>query len=381
MNILFIQKVKALVGSEKYFLELIPALEKRGISTTFICIYNSADKIKTKLFITAYKALNLKIHAFEVTSDKSILKTLHFIRKTYKRDNFDLVHSHLIHADLWSTLLKRTRTIKCPIVSTKHGYDEMFISKHGFDGKLVKRNFYYRLCKFSEQKIKASFAVSNGLKQLFIDSKISDSNTIRTIHHGFDLPKLSENPSETLRLSSNHIIIVGRIIPFKGHEHALKALLIVKERIPNIQLTILGHGDEDLIKKLKTFVKVNNLNDNVSFLGYKSNIYDYLLNADLMIVPSIAEGFGLVFLEAMNAELPIVGFDVPATNEIVKHNESGLLISPYNTKEMGEEIANLLENKIFQKKLSQGAQQRLLSYFCLERMVSETEEFYTDALK
>lgn len=381
MKILFIQKIKALVGSEKYFLELIPELEKRGIKTEFICIYNSFDKVKATLFVDAYKKLGLKIHILEASSDKAILSILKFIKGIVKEGNFDLVHSHLIHADLWSSLLKRLGSIKCPIVSTKHGYDEKYISEKGFDGINIDKNLYYKLCKFSETKIHKSFAVSNGLKQLFIDSEICKKDNITTIHHGFDLPEIETNNNSNYKFSKNQLIILGRIIPFKGHLLVLKALAEVKKTHANFKLIIIGHGDEDLILELKTFVSKNNLQSNVEFIGYKPNIYDYLSNSDIMLVPSIAEGFGLVFLEAMNAKLPIIGFDVAATNEIVTNNETGLLVPAYDIDIMANKIIELIENKPLREKLSLGAKQKLESYFSLKRMVDETIEFYELALK
>lgn len=381
MKILFVQKVKALVGSEKYFLELIPELEKRGVETEFVCIYNVGDKEKTLPFIAAYKKLNLKIHVLEVSSDKAIWSTLKFIKKVVKQNKFDLVHSHLIHADFWTSTLKRLGSIKCPIVSTKHGYDEMYISKHGFDGKKIVKNKYYKLCKFSEKKISNSFAVSNGLRELFIDSGICKSENIRTVHHGFDLPSTENKINHEFRYSPNQLVLLGRIIPFKGHMLALEALAEVRKTTPEFKLIIIGHGDEDLIDKLKRFIKENNLTENVEFLGYKSNVYDFLVNSEIMLVPSIAEGFGLVFLEAMNAGLPIIGFNVPATNEIVKQNETGILIDAYDTGQMAGSIINLINNKSIREKLSNGAKERLLSYFCLDRMVSETMQFYKDSLR
>ena len=381
MKILFVQKVKALVGSEKYFLELIPELENRGIQTEFICVYNFEDKEKTFAFIKAYENLGLKIHVLEVKSDKSIIRTLRFIRMIVKQNSFDLIHSHLIHADLWTSILKRLGSVNCPIVSTKHGYDELFISKYGFDTSKIKSNLYFKICKFSEKKIKLSFAVSNGLKQLFIESGICNSNNIRTIHHGFDLPEISHLKNREYRFSENQLVLLGRIIPFKGHKLAIEALTKVKQRINDFKLLIIGHGDEELIKELKELISNHDLNDNVLFLGYKSNIYDYLNNSDVMLVPSIAEGFGLIFLEAMNAELPIIGFDVPATNEIIEHNVTGEIVPAYDTSIMGDTIVRLLEDKNMNEKLSLGAKHKLLDYFCLDRMVTETIQFYEDAIQ
>jgi glycosyltransferase involved in cell wall biosynthesis len=372
--------VKALVGSEKYFLELVPVLEKKGVSTEFICIYNEADENSTILFIEAYKALGLTMHVHKLKSDRSILSAVRFIKKTVSIGKFDLIHTHLIHADFWCALLKKIYRINTPIVSTKHGYDEDYISKHGFNPDYLRPNKYYRIAKFSEKHIKASFSVSDGLKNLFVAGKICTSDKIRTIHHGFDLPEIENKVNSVIRKSKYQLVILGRIIPFKGHIHLLKALKIAVIKIPDVHLNIVGHGDAQLINQLKEFIANNNLEKNVSFEGYKSNIYDYLTNADIMIVPSISEGFGLVFLEAMNAKIPIIGFDVAATNEIIKHDETGQLVELKNEEQLAEAIVDLFDSPQKRNYLSSKAFTRLKSYFSLDRMVSQTIEFYKENL-
>lgn len=379
MKILFVQKVKALVGSEKYFLDLIPELEKKGIQTEFICVYNQADEEKTLPFIQQYQQKGLVIHVLKVPSDKAILKTLTFIKKIEKNGNFNLIHSHLIHADFWCALLRKFKQIKTPVVSTKHGYDEAYIAQFGFDGSQVPNNLYYRLCRFSEKYIQQSFAVSNGLKHLFIESGICLEKNIRTIHHGFQLPAVErENQPNQYRFSPFQMVILGRIIPFKGHMKAMQALASVKEELGDFKCLIIGHGDEGLIRDLKAYVDENQMQNQVDFLGYQSNIYDYLTHSDLMLVPSIAEGFGLVFLEAMNSHLPIIGFDVPATNEIVVNQKSGYLIPPYQTDVMGQKILDIKANLDLRKQMGDFGFQRLNKYFSLDRMVNETIQFYKD---
>ncbi len=380
MRILIVQKVKALVGSEKYFLELLPALEKHGHKTVFACVYLTRDKAKTLPFINAMKRLNLAIHSLEVTSDKSILKCLAFIAKIYKKGAFDLVHAHLIHADLWCALLKKTNRIKVPLVSTKHGYDEAYISKHGFSAEKLTKNRYYRLCKFSEKYINRSFAVSEGLRQLFINAGFSTADKIETIHHGFDLPEIDRTPNANFRFAQQQLVVLGRIIPFKGHQLLFNALPQVKAEFPDFKLIILGHGDADLIQQLEQFCTVNGLNENVVFKGYQNNIYDYLANSDIMVVPSIAEGFGLIFLEALNAKIPIIGFDVPATNEVLLHQKTGILVPPYNTDHLAQSIIELLKNEQLRANYADAGYARLHNYFSLDRMITATLAFYQRAL-
>lgn len=380
MKILFVQKVKALVGSEKYFLELIPELIKRGHEIEFACIYAQQDLERTQAFIDAYSEIDSKLHLLEIKSEKQVLKAVRFIKDINKKGSFDLIHSHLIHADFWCALLKKVYGIKTPIVSTKHGYEESYIATHGFSADALKPNLYYRLCKFSEKHITSSFAVSDGLHQLFVNSGICKSENIQTIHHGFDLPKVERPAESEYRKSEHQLVVLGRIIPFKGHQHLINAMPQVAEAFPDVKLMVIGHGDEDLIASLKSSISTSQIEENVEFLGYQSNIYDHLVASDVMIVPSIAEGFGLIFLEALNAQLPIVGFDVPATNEIIQNEKTGLLVTPYNEEELAMKIIELLQNDAKRNELGQAGHQRLLQYFSLKRMVDQTEAFYQTAV-
>jgi glycosyltransferase involved in cell wall biosynthesis len=381
MKVLFIQKVKALAGSEKYFLALVPALIERGIQVEFLCVYNAFDQEMAKPFIAEYRKLNLPIHVLQTKSDKSIFRVLHFIKKVVNNGNFDLLHSHLIHADLWCALLRKTKQIKTTVVSTKHGFDEHYIANHGFDASFLKKNRYLRICKFAEREISASFAVSDGLKKLFIDSGIVvDKNRIRRIHHGFDLPELAENNEQNHRYAPQQIIVLGRIIPFKGHRYLFEAMPKIKYQFPDVKLVIIGHGDEDLIAELKEYAVDFGFSENILFQGYQANIYDYLQQSDLMVVPSIAEGFGLIFLEAYNAKIPLIGFDVPATNEVIVHEKTGVLVPLYNTEKLAKEINTILASKTKAKEYSEAGYLRLKNYFSLSRMVTETIQFYGDAL-
>lgn len=376
MKVLFVQKVKALVGSEKYFLDLIPSLVKNGVEVSFACVYNEYDEEKVIPFLEAFEQVEAELFVLKLQKD-SIIKSTRFLSKIIRDDQFDIIHSHLIHADLWCSLLKIRKRIKGPLVSTKHGYDESYIASHGFDGKNIWKNKYYKICKFSEKRIDRSFAVSKGLEKLFVESGISKASQIETIHHGFDYPEVEKTTSKAEHFT---LITIGRIIPFKGHIKALEALVLLKDKIDDFKYLIVGHGDDELIKQLKKFVVKNDLKNYVDFTGYKSNIFDFLSMSDVKLVPSISEGFGLVFLEAMNAKLPIVGFDVAATNEIVVHNETGFLSPAYDIDQFANHILTLYIDKEKRLRMGEESYKRLKTYFSLERMTKETIAFYDKAL-
>ena len=98
--------------------------------------------------------------------------------------------------------------------------------------------------------------------------------------------------------------------------------------------------------------------------------------SDIKLVPSKAEGFGLVSLEAMNQKLAIVGFNVSATNEIVVHNKTGLLIEPFNAELFSSELISLLKNPTLYKQMGELGLERLSTNFSVAGMVENVIDFY-----
>ncbi|MBB3696340.1 glycosyltransferase [Flammeovirga yaeyamensis] len=373
MRILFIQKVKGLAGSEKYFLEMLPALMKKGIHCEFVSVRMFNDNDKPLIFIKSLRKLGIKTYdlSFKNSYDYRIIKNLSEI---IKENSFDIIHSHLIHADIWCSIYKIFSRNKIPLVSTKHGYDEKYINKYGFKVKINYFSKYYLLALFCEKFIDRSFAVSNGIKQLFTGLKISSENKIDVIHHGF----LYEDLKQTNSKQEYQLLVVGRLIPFKGHRYLIESIAELIDFYPKIKLLILGSGPEKI--SLKKITKKFNVEKNVIFTGFDSNVNKYLCESQILVVPSISEGFGLVFLEGYNAKIPIIAFDVPASNEIIINNETGILVKPYSTKDLTVSIKNLFNNSSEQKRLATNGYKRLKEYFNIERMVNETISFYKNVL-
>ena len=184
MRILFVQKVKALAGSEKYFLHLLPALRERGVDVEFLCISNVAAFASVEPFVLALRERQIVVHWIERKHSLSVTLLLK-MRRVIRGARFDAVHSHLIHADFWCALLKAVFRMKFCLLSTKHGYDETYIGEHGFAVEHLQRNSYYRIVRWSEKYINRSFAVSAGLREFFIRALLTKASNVDVIHHGF----------------------------------------------------------------------------------------------------------------------------------------------------------------------------------------------------
>ena len=105
-----------------------------------------------------------------------------------------------------------------------------------------------------------------------------------------------------------------------------------------------------------------------------------MYNSDIVMFTSVAEGFGIVLIEAMYAEKPILTFNVPAFNELIDDQYNGFLIPPYSTDIMVEKAIFMLKNNFIKNKMGINAKKTYTERFTLNEMVNNTVKIYEDAI-
>lgn len=376
MNILLSQKIAGFSGSEYYLSKILPELKSRGINVIFLAITTQKTDSRNQVFYRCLKEHKIPCFKYflRFSLDFGLLKE---IKKIVLENKIDLIHSHLIHADFWIAMFKAFVDPKIKYVSTKHGYHEKHLFTRGFSPKIRKLSLYKNVALLAEKFTSQSFTISHGLYDLYTNSGICKQEKTRVIHYGFDFKSCTWAENKR-RFSSSQIVVVGRLVPYKGHQFVIDAVDILKEKHPDILLVVVGDGwFKDILKEI---VAKKNLDKHIIFAGYQKNVTEYLLDSDIMIISSIAEGFGIVLLEGFSAEIPVISFDVPAPNEIIEHGKTGLLALPKSVEDLAYHIDKLLSDRDKGKELAKEAKAKLLSYFNLDRMVNETIDFYKETL-
>jgi len=178
-------------------------------------------------------------------------------------------------------------------------------------------------------------------------------NKIEVIPNGVDLNVFTPNISgqeirQKYQIDDNESILlfVGRLTFYKGVEYVLQALSIIKKKINNVRLIIVGKGY--LEKQLKALCASLGIEKSVIFAGRVSDnmLPKYYAAADVFVLPStsIAEGFGIVLLEAMASGKPVVASNVGGIPEVIIDGSSGILVPPRETKDLAESVIHLLSN-------------------------------------
>ncbi|MEM6450714.1 MAG: glycosyltransferase family 4 protein [Cyanobacteria bacterium P01_D01_bin.105] len=157
--------------------------------------------------------------------------------------------------------------------------------------------------------------------------------------------------------TGQRLLYVGRLAAAKGLPMLLQSLTTLKLERPNIQLTVVGDGEDR--SALEEQAQQLNLEGNVTFVGYQSPnaVREYLQASDVFVMSSFAEGVPVVLMEAMMAGLPVVATQIAGVSELVEDGVNGFLVPPSNAEALTGRIAALLADEELRSQF--GAQGRL----------------------
>jgi glycosyltransferase involved in cell wall biosynthesis len=223
----------------------------------------------------------------------------------------------------------------------------IIINSHTYPDTKFWKTVYKILIKFSDGII---FNSSDNMKYT---SLLCKHNNMIVIPPGIDLEQYKRPQNHVIKKKNNNLvklIVVARLIEFKGVEYAIRAVEILKKNNFNVMLTIIGDGVlreelEQLTKKLK-------ITDCVTFTGLISHdkVQNYLWESDIFLIPSIVdsygrtEGFGTVILEAMAAGLPVIASKVGGIVDII-NGKNGIFVEQKNEYEIFKAVKLLIENR------------------------------------
>ena len=170
---------------------------------------------------------------------------------------------------------------------------------------------------------------------------------INVIPNGVDLEKFRHMPNS----DENTVITVSRLVSKNGVGDIIKAMAIVKKEISDARLIIVGSGP--LEKELRQSIKDLDLRDQVIMVGSQSpeNVASYLARAKVFVRPSLSEGLGSAFLEAMAVGLPVIGTAVGGIPDFLKDGQTGLFCNVGDPQDLAEKIKILLTDRELRTKM------------------------------
>jgi glycosyltransferase involved in cell wall biosynthesis len=346
MRVVHIHRMRGIGGSERHLLALLPALAERGIEPLFVGLddpaWNPAD---------FYGALTVPALRLPAPRDADPLLLGRLVREL----RTDIVHTHLVHADVYGGLAARIRGTR--LVSTKHNDDPFRTGPFRF----VERG----LARLSDRIV----TITDSLRDFTVERVGIPESKVQTIHYGLDAPPEAwgVNPPDAVPGDARILLAVSRLSTQKGIDIAVRALA---ELQPHIVLVVLGEGPErQALEQLAAHIGVA---DRVFLPGRVPDVGAWLRRASVFVHPARWEGFGLAVLEAMLAGLPVVASNVSSLPELVVDGETGLLV-PLDDPSA---FASAVESALGRPELGAAGRERAATEFSVARMADRTAGLY-----
>ncbi|OJU37499.1 MAG: hypothetical protein BGN96_03890 [Bacteroidales bacterium 45-6] len=223
-------------------------------------------------------------------------------------------------------------------------------------------------------------AISDGVKLDVLDRTAIVSEKL---YNGIDVRKISPRESPFASNGSFRIIQIGRLLDeIKGQSLVIRALSLLKQKDLGVEVSIdfIGAGSSE--SALKEMVAQLGLLDHVRFLGLKDReyIYSHLKEYDLLVQPSLFEGFGLTVVEAMVAGLPVLVSDVEGPMEIIKKGKYGFYFESNNVDDLVRKLVSLIKSPEKRLWMAGLGQQYAMDNFDIAVTVKNYENLYKGLL-
>jgi glycosyltransferase involved in cell wall biosynthesis len=349
-------------GAQKYVYDLATSFKAKGIDT--VVVFGGKDELYQKLEEAKIKTYSLS----SLVRDVSLLRDFFVIKELYsilKKEQPDILHVNSSKAAGIGAFVGRMLGIKC-IVATIHG------APFREDRRLITRRLIYFFtwltCLFAHKVITVSKQDEADIGAMFFIK-----NKVTTVYNG--IPVEGPPPKRTSEKGREiHIVSIGDLTNNKGYLYGLEAIdQLVKRGIP-VKYTIEGEGEDR--KKIEQYIAMKQLDRVVTLLGRTLTTNKILHEYDVFLLASVKEGLPYTLLEAGMAMLPVVTTITGGIPEIVRHEETGLLVQPKDAEGLSRSLERVAQDRNYAKQLGQKLYSHVVQNFSYSKMLVETAKVY-----
>ena len=354
-------------GAQKALARLLAHLDRTRFTPHVVCLYNGDKAVAQEI-----RALGVPVTDLGMTG-KWRLDAFWRLYRLLRRERPTILHSWMFHANVPGRVIGRLAGVPIIIISRRNVEiggemrERLLRWTAGLDDKVVAVCELARRAQIERTHVAPQHVVTvhNGLDVAEFGAPNPEARA--TIREAFGIP-----PTAPLVGS------VGRLHPQKDFTTLLKALVRVRDRLPDVHLLLVGDGElhADLTRQAHTL----GVATSVTFTGYRSDILDILATLDLFVLPSLWEGLPNALLEAMAAGLPVVATAVGGTPEVVVDGVTGFLVPPRDPQALADAILRLLRDPELRQRMGEAGRARVAAHFSIEQMVHKTEALYEQLL-
>lgn len=371
MRILYVITTLDVGGAEKHLLWLCQGMIARG-HTCDVKYLKGEGRL-----VPEFQRMGCGVEKIPFEGPKHLFSAVKRLVAVFGGDStsrYDVVHSHLLKADALTAIAAAFR--HPPVfVQSKHN-EEQVLKKapiawvHGFLMRTVDR----------------VIALSDYVLEYVATTGRVPRAKLSRIYYGIDPTRFEGGDRVATRRALNLAdstsvgLCVARFHPQKDHATLFRAVDRLRKQGRDVVLLLAG-GDPfyGYKKMLEDEVAKLGLERHVRFLGIRDDIPQLLAACDLFALPSLYEGLGLVYLEAMAAERPVLATNGTAIPEVVEHGVTGELVTIGDDAALAAAWARLIDEPARAASMGAEGKRRVARWFTLPRMIDETLEVYRQA--
>jgi len=380
MKVMFVSHVSNKYGAGKSLLEIVDGLQSKGVECYVVMprqgpMMEELENrgVKYSIVRLAYWA-SRKDRAWRqvARAGLNLLAAALIIVKAWKW-KADILHTN--------TSVTPVGALAAHVLGKPHIWH---IQEFGEEDYQLKFDLGLRLTlKLIERLSFRVILVSEALKGKY--ARYIPSQKLEVIYNGVSLTNSGCGDSNGKRsLGGSQIptlVLVGLLQPGKGQIDSVLAVAELAKKGIKAKLKIIGAGDADYIRKLERLAFTNGVSSGVESVGHVDNPVSIVSSADVLLMCSRSEAFGLVTVEGMLAKKPVIGARSGATPELVKEGFNGLLYEPGNYRELAEKIQYLIDHAEEAWQMGRNGFERALLEFTVEKCAGKVFNVLREAME
>lgn len=353
-------------GAERQIVDLAKELKRRTWSVSVISM------LPKGVLAQELEDCSIPVKSLEMLAGRPDPRALFRLRRLVREQSPDLIHSHMVHANLLARVARLFKFV--PVcICTAHSVNE---------GSRF-REIAYRL---TDSLAYATTIISHEAARRYSKVRAVSPRKLLVIPNGVDCRKFTPDPDARARIR-NELgvadrfvwIAVGRLEAVKNYPALLRAFSAARLSHPGSVMLIVGDGVQR--RETEKLADSLGLQGSIRFLGLRRDVADLMNAADALVLASKWEGLPLVVLEAAACGLPIVATDVGGNAEVVCNGKTGLLVPAENERALASAMGSMMEiASDVRIMMGTEGRARVVASFALDSVVSQWEELYLAAI-
>lgn len=356
-------------GGERYLELLFDRLDRSRFAPLLICPEPGpfVDKMAAKGIPTNV------VHLTPLFNPLAAIRLAHVLM----REKVMILQTHGARANVYGRLAAWLAGVPC-VVSTVHN------SIRDYQISPLKRWMYGAMLRITLPFTDRIICVSDALKRDVLADCPNAAPLTTTVWNGID-PVLFTRSGNQDRIRKEWcvghgpaVVTVARLTEEKGHRFLIEALPGLITEWPSLVCLFVGDGESR--ESLRDLARRRCVEQSCRFVGSKDDVIDWYAAADVMVLPSLSEGFPFAVLEALAMSCPVVATAVNGVPEIIEEGKTGLLVPPRNVQALEAAIRSVLRDPAWAARMAQVGQKEVFDRFTVGKMVQDTVRVFEEAM-